>query len=892
MAGKLKHITIPKNVQSHDDMDFQYLREMGVTYIESLSSKLWTDYNTHDPGITILEMLCYAITDLGNRLSLPMELLLSNNQKNPWEEQFHLAADILPAKAVTALDYRRLFLDCKGVRNAWIFPYEKTVFVDCKNHRMSYQNDVWVGLETRYQKSFPFKGLHQVRVDLDGSVSFDRVSRQIFQKYHQNRNLCEDLIQVTQVEEHAIKVCALVEIEPTADEELIHAQIESVVSGYFSPPVRFYDLASMLEKGYHPDEIFEGPLLENGFLDNREVSAANLRQEVRLSDIIKRIMDISGVVVIKDIQLGDCEDPADISSWAVPIKPGMKPVLCGKSKFNFFKGLLPLNVDQAKVLAYKNHLIEQELEKQYATGNLRLILPISQPIALDSFQSIRNDFPENYGIGQVGLPENASPKRKAQARQLKSYLHFFDQVFATYFTHLAQVKDLLAVNGHLGQTYFTQAVSDLGDVDEYLGEWYLGDNLNDLLTGFLDEPMRRINRIQDHLLARFAERFSDYGFVMKKLYGDSTENNVLEAKRFFLSEYGTISREIGNGFNFYKQRQDQLWGVANVSGVEKRISLLAGFRSYVRRHLSQSYVQVYNFTAAKGGIVYRWRILDQNRSILLSATENYSSTSKAYEEIYRVIQLVIQIEQETLEAHFRKLEGKGYETEDVGCFRITKSPSGRYSFSIIDPSISNPRDSRRIIASQYRYYTAANILPALLTFKAFIKNNVTDEGLFLVEHILARPPFEHAAEEEPGLFMPFCADDCKPGAILDPYSFRVTVVLPGNTLRFSDMMFRDYLENLIREELPSHVLAKICWIGSTDPKIPDHENPLVRFEEAFKNFLFGLGNGNHLQQPAFIEALTTLRSIYPTGSLYDCSQEDETNWQDKIILGRTNLGTI
>lgn len=891
MPGKLKHITIPKNVQTQDDLDFQFLRDTGVAYIESLSSALWTDYNTHDPGITILEMLCYAITDLGNRLSLPMEQLLASDKKNPWEDQFHTASDILPAKALTALDYRKLFLDCKGVRNAWIFPYEKTVYVDCKHHRMSYENDIWEGLDARYQKTFSLKGLHQVRIDLDGSVPFDRVSRQISRKYHQHRNLCEDLVQVIQVNEHAIKVCALVEIEPTADEELIHAQIETVITAYFSPPVKFHDLPSMLEKGYRPDEIFDGPLLEHGFLDSLEVIGAGLRQEIRLSDIIKRIMNVSGVVVIKDIQLGDCEDPNDKSSWVVPVKPGMKPVLCSKSKFNFYKGLLPLNVDQAKVQAYKTDLIEQELLAQYASGKLMLDLPRPQYTELSTFHSIRNDFPENYGIGQVGLAETASHKRKAQAKQLKSYLHFFDQVFATYFKHLAQVKELLSVHGTLRETYFTQPVSDLGDVGDYLGNWYNVDNLNDLLTSVMDEPLKRRSQVKDHLLARFAERFSDYGFVMKKLYGDTSETSILEAKGYFLGEYGKISREIGNGFNYFRQKQDNLWGVPNVSGVEMRISLLAGMRSYVRRHLSQSYVQLYNFTSSKGDTVFRWRILDQNRSILLSATENYSNTSRAYEEIYRVIQLVIQIERQTLEAHFQELEAVDYETKDVGCFRITKSPTGRFSFSIIDPSITNPRDSRRIIASQYRYYSAANILPAILRFKSFIKSSFIDEGLFLVEHILLRPSFEVQGDQQ-RVFLPFCDDDCQPGAVLDPYSFRVTVVLPGNTLRFSDMMFRDYLENLIREEMPSHVLAKICWIGSTDPEIPDHDNPLVRFEEAFKNFLFGLGKGDPEHQAAFIDVLSKLRSIYPTGSLYDCSQEDESDWQDKIILGRTNLGTI
>ena len=32
-----------------------------------LSGRVWTDHNLHDPGITTLEILCYALTDLAYR---------------------------------------------------------------------------------------------------------------------------------------------------------------------------------------------------------------------------------------------------------------------------------------------------------------------------------------------------------------------------------------------------------------------------------------------------------------------------------------------------------------------------------------------------------------------------------------------------------------------------------------------------------------------------------------------------------------------------------------------------------------------------------------------------------------------------------------------------------
>ena len=46
-------------------LDYGTLRQQGIRYLERLAGKAWTDFNAHDPGITILEQLCYAITDLG-----------------------------------------------------------------------------------------------------------------------------------------------------------------------------------------------------------------------------------------------------------------------------------------------------------------------------------------------------------------------------------------------------------------------------------------------------------------------------------------------------------------------------------------------------------------------------------------------------------------------------------------------------------------------------------------------------------------------------------------------------------------------------------------------------------------------------------------------------------
>ena len=85
------YTTIAKNPTLEPDQDYRLLRQAGMDYIESLGSQYWTDYNIHDPGITVLELLCYAITDLGYRTSFNIKDLLalpSGKMMDPAEQAF------------------------------------------------------------------------------------------------------------------------------------------------------------------------------------------------------------------------------------------------------------------------------------------------------------------------------------------------------------------------------------------------------------------------------------------------------------------------------------------------------------------------------------------------------------------------------------------------------------------------------------------------------------------------------------------------------------------------------------------------------------------------------------------------------------------------------------
>ena len=63
-------LTLTTAPLEHPAMDYAFLRQEGIRHLERLAGPLWTDFNAHDPGITILEQLCYALTDLAYRNKL------------------------------------------------------------------------------------------------------------------------------------------------------------------------------------------------------------------------------------------------------------------------------------------------------------------------------------------------------------------------------------------------------------------------------------------------------------------------------------------------------------------------------------------------------------------------------------------------------------------------------------------------------------------------------------------------------------------------------------------------------------------------------------------------------------------------------------------------------
>jgi uncharacterized protein len=122
----------------------------------------------------------------------------------------------------------------------------------------------------------------------------------------------------------------------------------------------------------------------------------------------------------------------------------------------------------------------------------------------------------------------------------------------------------------------------------------------------------------------------------------------------------------------------------------------------------------------------------------------------------------------------------------------------------------------------------------------------------------------------------------------DPYSFRISVVLPGYAARFRDLNFRAYAERVIREETPAHIIAKICWVS---------RQQMRTFETEYQTWLYANAAyldpatavpGNAPDLSGLLDSLRNLSNYFPVrAKLHDCTQGDDEN---AIILNQSNLG--
>ncbi|NER12061.1 hypothetical protein GWK08_01285 [Leptobacterium flavescens] len=503
-------------------LDFKKLRREGLEHIGKLAGKIWTDHNVHDPGITILEVLIYALMDLGYKTNLPFEDLIAQEKDPGADDNFLTPLDILTINPVTIMDYRKLLLEIPEVKNAWLEIAEQEIdmYVDPTDNTLTcVRNPNSVirkcgGLVENEYGELHLNGLFKVCIEKDiDLVKNEKQEEELIEKARQllnkHRNLCEDFVEIKILKPLDFGICLEVELLPGFEGEGIYGEIIKRVKNFIQPEIKYYTLNELLDKGKNIDEIFAGRsyrLESFGFVDTVELEKLERRKEIYLSDLYHVILSIEGVRKIKKINLNGGQiinEPALDWVEANRIPEDCVPVFSLENTcVDLYSREGLLKVDKAKV--HRSLSFPGKFELPMANLNTEVPKGLYRE-DLDEYYSIQNDFPVVYGIGEDGLPEEATLKRKTQALQLKGYLMFYDQILANYTAQLTHIRSLFSLKPEAEKqenekrTYFTQLPDTIPGLEELL-KFYKGDTIEGSVLALPvlnnDEWRAALNRLQ------------------------------------------------------------------------------------------------------------------------------------------------------------------------------------------------------------------------------------------------------------------------------------------------------------------------------------------------------------------------------------------------------------
>ena len=345
------------------------------------------------------------------------------------------------------------------------------------------------------------------------------------------------------------------------------------------------------------EKLFEGPLLTHGFIDEEELVKADRRSSIHVTDLIHILMDIPGVKAVKSIQIAN--KPQDNASGSIPSKsvrwclelavdefyvPRLNTEL---SKITYYKEELPFRANREKVEDLLQGYKAGERKQKLYYPKLDFDLPTGNFRDPGNYESIQNDFPLVYGITEAGLlPKSQGRPNQVQVHQLKAYLMVFEQLLVNYLSQLSNVKHLFSIdnskdefgNPIIDATYFSESLENLTPEGATLWKDLvaLKPTVKEITESEKDFQIRR-NRFLDHLLARFAEQFTDYGLLALRLNPEEGRVRLIEDKMAFLNDYPKISSERGKGFDY--KIGDHFWHRENLSGLENRIQGLMGVKA-------------------------------------------------------------------------------------------------------------------------------------------------------------------------------------------------------------------------------------------------------------------------------------------------------------------------
>lgn len=528
--------------------DYQFLYEQGLEWISRYSGDLWNNYNLGDPGITILQNLCYALTELGYKTNLPIQdILTKEDGQINYEDRFVKPQNILPTNPVTLIDFKKKLID--------EIIELKQVYFNLDGTTSSNTLEAFYEVKPEYLQEETLKNFkEELRLKVEQVLS-------------KHQNLGQLFGQAVLLNQQLLNMNGTIYLEKSIVIEDFIAQLLFQLNNYLSPYPDFQSYEALLAQGKTNDEIMEGPLLNGGFLKDENFTSK--RKSISIYELMTILNKMEGVISVNNISVSyaNISNPVVTAPESTTVFLDINYTDAPYFELNsFFDVTNPLQIIQNGRQLSLNDISKEKviyrlgmiIPRPHRKTDFDAFLPTGTFKNIETYYSIQHQFPEIYELNKNYKRSQKDPARIAKTMQLKAYLALFEQIMANSLSQLSHIDDLFSFESGrtiyqlAGKTYYFQDLYDVPGIQEilkdvsgyvkqgqeqnYYEDWkaYKRDNLNPYrqqLMEAIEAPdinLTRKNKVLQHLLARFGEKYeSTYLNLTNPGYGNDQTAEVV-----------------------------------------------------------------------------------------------------------------------------------------------------------------------------------------------------------------------------------------------------------------------------------------------------------------------------------------------------------------------------
>lgn len=387
---------------------FTELQQETLQELQRLSGAVWTNFNSHDPGVTTSDIANNVLSELDYKLGFDLidYLTLEQTRFAPERYGMYLPEKVYPTTPVTLKDYRKLLLS--------YFPMLEDVIVELNS-------DIVIKV---VPSSLQFGENMQ---DFVGNIKG---------LFNANRNLCESLEAVELCERTMLHVHSEIEIKSKADATTVLAQVYWNILSYLSGGFYFEKYENLLNDELHWEELLEGPVLKKQLVFPR--------QENTMAELCGILCKIEGIKEMKTCYLA--KSSSDLKDIVTDFKEGYS--LCIPENIDGLK--VKIRIGETEVTGYDFKEFIDKLKALYMLNRSsvapddneielsRKLIPAGMYRDVYGHRIIAKDFPTCYKVSSPASDGNFN-------NQFSAYLKLFDLIFFRGLKELNEVKNLLSI---------------------------------------------------------------------------------------------------------------------------------------------------------------------------------------------------------------------------------------------------------------------------------------------------------------------------------------------------------------------------------------------------------------------------------------------------------------